>query len=280
MNTRISPYPTNFSSNLFLAFFLSMLGFGACANDSGQMRMDDSASTIADSIPPIDSLELLYITGHFDPAHHPDFAVVPEAYASRGGLYLRKETLEAFRRMYDSAMQDGVQLRIVSATRNFNTQKDIWEAKWNGDRLVEDGRDLAKTTPDPVERALAILRYSSMPGTSRHHWGSDMDLNNLTNEYFAQGEGLKIYTWLQQHAYSFGFCQPYTAQDSLRPTGYQEEKWHWSYLPVAQPLTIQAQYYLSDDMINGFLGAETADSIHVVQNYVLGVNQQCKELPE
>ena len=33
-------------------------------------------------------------------------------------------------------------------------------------------------------------------------------------------------------------------------------------------------------MINGFLGAETADSIHVVQNYVLGVNQQCKELPE
>ena len=98
-----------------------MLGFGACiANDSGQMRIDDSASTIADSIPrsiawnfytlPVTLIRLTM-----------DFAVVPEAYALEVVFILRKETLEAFRRMYDSAMQDGVQLRIVSATRNFNT---------------------------------------------------------------------------------------------------------------------------------------------------------------
>lgn len=280
MNTRILPFPTRLFRSPFSAIILSIAGIAACANHTPEDKPQDLPIAVVDSIPPIDSQELFYITGHFEPSQNPDFALIPEKYASRSGMYLRKETLAAFTRMYDSAMQDGVQLRIISATRNFNTQKEIWEAKWTGERLVEDGRNLAKTTPDPVERALTILRYSSMPGTSRHHWGSDMDLNNLTNEYFAQGEGLKIYTWLQQNAPSFGFCQPYTAQDSIRPTGYQEEKWHWSYLPVAQPLTKQAQYHLSDDMINGFLGAETADSIHVVLNYVLGVNPQCKQLPE
>lgn len=278
MNIRILPFLTNRSPwRLVTGLSLLWLSFHCAYNP------DETAQSfvpMTDSIPPIDSSELAYITGHFDPSHHPDFTAIPVAYASREGMYLRRETLDAFIRMYDSAMTDGIHLRIISATRNFDTQKQIWEAKWTGDRLVEDGRNLAQTTPDPVERALAILRYSSMPGTSRHHWGSDMDLNNLTNEYFAAGEGLKIYTWLENHASSFGFCQPYTAQDSLRPTGYQEEKWHWSYLPVAQPLTHQAQFHLTDAMINGFLGAETADSIQVVKKYVLGVNPDCKVLPE
>ena len=114
--------------------------------------------------------------------------------------------------MYDAAKKEGITLKIISATRNFATQKIIWEGKWTGKRLHESKENLAKTIPNPTERAIKILRWSSMPGTSRHHWGTDIDLNKLNNSYFEKGEGLKIYNWLIANASSFGFCQPYSPE--------------------------------------------------------------------
>ena len=216
-----------------------------------------------------------YIMGRFDPAKHPDFTLVDARYADREGLYLRKDTYEAFLRMYEAAKKEGINLVIRSATRNFDYQKGIWERKWTGAQAIEDGKDASKAYPNPKERALKILEYSSMPGSSRHHWGTDMDLNAFTNEYFEKGEGLKIYQWLTAHAPEYGFCQPYSPKGEERPYGYNEEKWHWSYLPVAQPLTALAKEKLKDEMITGFKGAEVAEEIGVVQKYVLGINTDC-----
>lgn len=216
---------------------------------------------------------LAYVMGQFDPARHEWFVPVEKKYASREGMFLRKETWEAFVKMAKAAEGDGVELKILSATRNFISQKSIWEDKWTGKRLVEDGQNLALTTPDPVKRALKILQYSSMPGSSRHHWGTDMDLNALDNSFFAKGEGKKIYDWLTTHAGRYGFCQPYTAG---RPVGYHEEKWHWSYMPVARPLTGFCERRLKNEMISGFLGAESAKQVDILQHYILGINQECR----
>ena len=114
-----------------------------------------------------------------------------------------------------------------------------------------------------------------MPGTSRHHWGTDIDLNAFTNSYFESGKGLKLYQWLQAHAGDYGFCQPYTAKGPARPFGYHEEKWHWSYLPVSEVLLNEAKTSLNNAMIQGFEGAEAAQSIDVVAKYVLGINPLC-----
>lgn len=111
--------------------------------------------------------------------------------------------------MHAAALKDSVQLVIISATRNFEAQKGIWEAKWTGERLVNDA-DISKTIPDPRQRALKILEYSSMPGSSRHHWGTDIDLNDLSDAHFQTGKGKKVYDWLRTHAQKFGFCQPYS----------------------------------------------------------------------
>lgn len=216
-----------------------------------------------------------YLMGKFDPAEHEDFAKVASKYADREGFYLRQDAYEAFRRMHEAALEDSVRLIVISATRNFDYQKGIWEAKWSGSRAV-DGKDLSKTVPDPEQRALKILEYSSMPGTSRHHWGTDMDLNALNNKYFEQGEGKKVYEWLRAHAATFGFCQPYSPKGEQRPHGYNEEKWHWSYLPVAKQLTDLARLELKDEMIAGFQGAEVAENIGVVEKYVLGISEECK----
>jgi LAS superfamily LD-carboxypeptidase LdcB len=217
-----------------------------------------------------------YLTGHFNPAEHPDFVAVEKQYTDGDPYHLHQDTYAAFQRMHAAALEDGVKLIIISATRNFDRQKSIWEAKWRGDRLLEGREKAPEAYPDPAERALAILRYSSMPGTSRHHWGTDIDLNNLTNEFFDAGEGKAIYDWLTAHAAEYGFCQPYSPKGADRPDGYNEERWHWSYLPLAKPLTDLARKELQNSDIAGFEGAETAASINVVQKYVLGINPACQ----
>lgn len=115
-----------------------------------------------------------------------------------------------------------------------------------------------------------------MPGTSRHHWGTDVDFNNFNNNWFEKGEGLKLFTWLENHAHEYGFCRPYTAKDTERPQGYNEEKWHWSYTPISNELTALAEAHLTDSMIKGFKGSEVAPALEVVKNYVLGINHGCR----
>lgn len=253
---------------IWTSLFLALL---SCAPVSTEQK---SAATVPNGnqtdFPTVD-----YLMGKFDPAKHPDFTVIPTQYANREGLYLRKDVLGAYLKMQAAAKADGVDLVIISATRPFNYQKSIWEAKWNGSRQV-DGKDLSKTIPDPKTRALKILEYSSMPGTSRHHWGTDFDLNDLEDAYFQSGTGKKVYEWLSAHASAYGFCQVYTPKGPERPYGYNEEKWHWSYVPVASQLTSFATKHLSDDMISGFQGAEAAKAIGVVEKYVLGINPACK----
>lgn len=201
------------------------------------------------------------------------FVRIDSRYAAREGMVLQAEAYEAFKLMHQAAQQDGIKLVIKSATRNFNYQRRIWEGKWTGSRKVE-GKNLSKSIPDPRQRALKILENSSMPGSSRHHWGTDIDLNAFTNDYFRQGKGKREYEWLQANAARFGFCQTYTLKNGQR-TGYNEERWHWSYLPLSKPYTQQAANSLRDTMFSDFKGADTATQIGIVKNYVLGINKQC-----
>jgi len=114
-----------------------------------------------------------------------------------------------------------------------------------------------------------------MPGSSRHHWGTDIDINALTNEYFEKGKGQKEYDWLVANAASFGFCQPYSPKGDARPYGYNEEKWHWSYLPISKKLSEQYKLRIKNEDIKGFAGAESAPQIDIVNKYVLGINKAC-----
>jgi zinc D-Ala-D-Ala carboxypeptidase len=202
-----------------------------------------------------------YLMGKFDPTKHPDFIIIDKKHALKPDMYLRKEAYEAFKKMAIAAEKDGIILNIISATRNFDYQKQIWDTKWNAlkDKTAE-------------ARAKNILQYSAMPGASRHHWGTDIDMNNLSNPFFEKNGGKKIYDWLVTHASTYGFCQPYTAG---RKTGYKEEKWHWTYLPLSKNFTAIAGKYLKNDMITGFKGSETALKLDIVNNFILGINPNC-----
>jgi len=217
----------------------------------------------------------IYLMGKFDPSAREDFAPVPEEYNVGGyKMYLRKETLDAFSKMQEAAKKDGVNLAIASATRNFEYQKNLWNNKWSGITLV-DGKDLSKSILDGAERFKKILEYSATPGTSRHHWGSDIDINAATSEYFKTEKGAEVYEWLNKNASLFGFCQPYNAKGPGRPTGYNEEKWHWSYLSISRTLTRDYSNLIDEKNINGFFGEEYVSKLNLINDYVLGINPEC-----
>ncbi|MBE7439855.1 MAG: M15 family metallopeptidase [Spirochaetales bacterium] len=178
--------------------------------------------------------------------------------------YLRRETKAALDQMVAAFKKDhpAVPVQIVSTTRNFVSQKGIWERKWQASSI--------KPGPD---RARKILEYSSMPATSRHHWGTDIDFNQLNNTYYRRGEGKVFYDWMVSHAARFGFCQPYTA--SRQGEGYQEERWHWSYRPLS---VVFLKEWLSLPP-TAFAGVNFAGSEHfqkLSRLYVSNVDPSCR----
>ena len=219
--------------------------------------------------------EKLYLLGKFEPAKREDFILIPAHYANNGNqMYLRKEAYEAFMQMEQAAELDGINLKIASATRNFYYQRDIWEKKWIGATLV-DGENLSASLPEGSLRFKKILEYSAAPGTSRHHWGTDIDLNYAIPSYFETGRGKEIYDWLVINAPRFGFCQVYNAKDNARTTGYHEEKWHWSYLPLAKQFTEEYKNLITESDLTGFMGEEYLFGQNLINDYVLGINPEC-----
>lgn len=224
----------------------------------------------------------IYLMGNFDFNTREDFALIPIEYTTnQSKMYLRKEALDAFLKMRDAALEEKIDLKIASATRNFIYQKNIWNNKWNGVTLV-NGKNLSKSIPNSLERLKKILEYSATPGTSRHHWGTDIDLNDANPEYFEGKIGKNVYEWLEKNASSFGFCQPYNLKKSSMNNslpagrqGYNEEKWHWSYLPLAKTFTEEYKNLVKNEDIKGFLGDENVVGEDLINNYVLGINPDC-----
>ncbi len=199
-----------------------------------------------------------FLLGRFDYRLVKDFEKVDRKYADRS-IYLKSVVYSAFKEMHRAALKDGIELKILSGTRNFEEQRKIWESKW---QKLED--------LSPLERAKTILEFSSMPATSRHHWGTDIDLNYLENCHFEEGKGKAVYEWLVKNAPRFGFHQVYTSQEDGRK-GYHEEKWHWSYLPLASKFLADYNRTISSREINGFSGSELAEEIKIIPEYVNGI---------
>ncbi len=204
------------------------------------------------------------LLGQFEPSKHADFVRIDAEYTDKPSIYLRKATYQAFKDMYWEAKKCGINLKIRSATRNFNYQKGIWERKfarpkykgWQAEDIVRD-----------------IMKYSSMPGTSRHHWGTDIDFNSFENSFFESGKGKRIYDWLIEFGPEYGFYQVYTSKENGRK-GYEEEKWHWTYLPLSKGYLEEYKKQVSYDDITGFKGAKEAIKVKAIENYVGGINPE------
>ena len=144
------------------------------------------------------------------------------------GFQVRKEAYDAFISMKNAALKDNISIEVVSSYRNFAHQNRIWERKYKAN--TEQG-----LSPDKaIEK---IIEYSTIPGTSRHHWGTDMDLidgnvpqpkNVLSPEHFeGNGNYVKFKKWMDEHSRDYGFYLVYN--DDPDRKGVKYEPWHYSY---------------------------------------------------
>ncbi len=158
-------------------------------------------------------------------------------------LQLERQSAAALARMQQAARLDGIALTVVSAYRSFDRQAAIWNGKMSGHRAVYDQQqqqlDIQKFTG--FAKLEAVLLYSALPGASRHHWGTDLDVFDAAAvdsnyqlqlqeaEYQAGGPFHKLAMWLNRYAGDFGFFRPYQQYQG----GVAAEPWHLSYQPLS-----------------------------------------------
>lgn len=210
-----------------------------------------------------------YLLGRYNPSKLEEFTSLPTSMTDGRPHYLRQEAAEKLKEMFAAARKDGIKLKVVSAFRSYNYQKSIFGAKFDGKRKV-GGQDLSRLK-STRERVQKILGYSAFPGTSRHHWGTEVDVNSLDSSWFKSGEGKKILTWLTAHAAEFGFHRPYTEG---RKTGHSPEEWHWSYAPIAIPLLGRYNKMIEERDLSGSQGGNHAGDLKIIEYYVNGINPE------
>ena len=156
---------------------------------------------------------------------------------------LHRDAVEPFLALRDAAAQDGIDIAVFSAFRDFAAQAVIWNRKYAGERPLydPDGELLDHRSLSEEQLIEAILSWSALPGASRHHWGSDMDVFDaaavdpdyrvqlLPAEFASGGPFARLDRWLARHAGRFGFFRPYDRDRG----GVQPEPWHLSYAPVS-----------------------------------------------
>ncbi|PMH41059.1 peptidase M15 [Vibrio sp. 10N.286.49.B3] len=145
-------------------------------------------------------------------------------------------------RLIEAAHLAGFECYIASGFRDFDRQQIIWERKFSGQSRLLDSQSqpLESHLLSSEEKMWAILRWSALPGGSRHHWGTDFDLyaaNHLPSgqslqlepwEYLS-GHQHTFYRWLVKNAPDFGFYFPYDQDRG----GVAIEPWHISHKAIA-----------------------------------------------
>ena len=156
---------------------------------------------------------------------------------------LQRDVVEPFLALRRAAAGDGFDLAAASSFRDFAQQARIWNEKFEGRRPLHDRRGnlLDASSLDDGQIVDAILAWSALPGASRHHWGTDIDVfdraalttdhpRELRPELFAPGGvfgGMTV--WLDANLHRFGFFRPYDRDRG----GVMVEPWHISHAATA-----------------------------------------------
>ncbi len=180
------------------------------------------------------------------------------------GYRLRKKASDAFIAMQKDARMAGIQLHSLSSYRSYAHQERIWTRKYQ--RFTQAGMS--------PEKAIAkIVEYSTIPGTSRHHWGTDLDMVDasvkvtgdqlLAKNYHAGGPYEKLGDWLREHAESYGFYLVYTNNPARK--GFSYEPWHYSFKELSCSML---DAYLSLDLKGELEKAKLLGSEHFTEAFI------------
>ena len=174
----------------------------------------------------------------------------------------------AMQRLQSRARRAGMALEVASGYRDYRRQLAIFNAKFQGHRPVysDAGEQLCRSQFDDVAWLKAILHYSALPGTSRHHWGTDFDvwdssavagdyqLQLQASEYTGDGPFAVLSDWLADliaRDDAEGFFRPYQPGTGAVAV----EPWHLSHLPTARLFYPQ----VNEELLRSLWSAGRAD---------------------
>ncbi|MEP0263868.1 M15 family metallopeptidase [Dokdonia sp.] len=189
---------------------------------------------------------------------------------------LRPEAATAFEDMRKAALKDKIQIKAVSSYRDYAHQNRIWERKYN--RFRESGLS-------PIASIQKIIAYSTIPGTSRHHWGTDIDLIDGTpkvngdvlvpSKFHGSGPFCDFKEWMDEHSQEFGFYLVYTDTPSRK--GFKYEPWHYSYAPLSKKYlrtykTLDIKAILQKEQLVGSNDFTSSFIEHYINENILDIN--------
>ncbi|MEO6445998.1 MAG: M15 family metallopeptidase [Gemmatimonadaceae bacterium] len=189
---------------------------------------------------------------------------LPEA--EKLGARIHRGVVDSFHSLREASRTEGFDLVILSGYRSFEQQLSIWNRKATGQLAVLDSeaRPLDIGTLSKEALVFAILRWSALPGGSRHHWGTDIDVYDaaarpegyeidlIPEEVESGGMFAPLHEWLDTRMASgsaLGFFRPYDVDRG----GVAPERWHLSHAPVA---TAHARLLSPDRLRHTIEGAD------------------------
>ncbi len=243
-------------------FIKSTLGLGAAGLLPGLLTAQGQAKVVS-------SFDIWELVGKTKPALYGD------------DFRLRKLAAEAFKDMRADAMKVGINIYSQSSYRGFQHQLRIWNSKFKSH--IEKGA----APEQALERSLLD---SAIPGTSRHHWGTDLDmidaavmpqpLQRLEIQNFKMGGAYEhLAFWLSEHAIKYNYHLTYT-EDKTR-TGFKHEPWQYSFAELSVPIIRDFKRsnwkpILKDNSILGYQLFTTEFLTSYELKYVLGINPKLK----
>jgi len=206
-------------------------------------------------------------------------------YLQSVSLAAEESTVSSFLNMKEEAEKAGIVLSAFSSFRDYKSQMGIWNSKYTGQRPLynSDGEILDYNTLSPLQVVFAVLSWSALPGASRHHWGTEIDVIDtaavpddyevklIPEEYKIGGIFYRLHGWLEENMDRFGFFKPYREFRG----GVCEEPWHLSYAPVSKKLITEMTIDMISEAVSDgdLLGKEIVLELlpDIYQNYILNV---------
>ncbi len=209
-----------------------VLGIGACAAPRQNLRSVPAEPTATPTatftatftptpLPPAPPLTDKQLLGLVRP---PGMIQDPSS-----GHYALPAVMQAFWNFQKQAKADGWNLILVSGYRSYRDQRSVWNR--SDDEYLEHG------ATDQKRRVEAIMSLVSVPGLSRHHWGTELDISEATLrgqlvnvEPDTPEKVMHFYEWMEANAPKYGFCKVYLGINGA----VHNEPWHWSFLPYSR----------------------------------------------
>ena len=118
--------------------------------------------------------------------------------------------------MFNDARAEGLALFVREGYRTTEEQQKIMDEKIN---------EYEKQGYSAKEAKKRAERYVAIPDTSEHQLGLSVDINADTDKCSSE----KVYQWLDENAYKYGFVKRYP-EDKMDITGISNEPWHYRYV--------------------------------------------------